>query len=170
MENINNKASKTNENLSNQAVSGQGVNSQASNNRNVSNRAADNQSISNQIGSRIRKYRNQRGLTQETLALNSGINVSFLGDIERGTKKPSVESLEKLLKVLGVSFQEFFDFESDIKPFKDCTALERLNLKLKNRSEDEIEMVFDVARRILEFNDNIKNTRNTKSAKSTKNT
>ena len=156
MENINNKTSKTDKNVSSQAVNSHGLNSQAVNNRNVSDQAVDNQSISNQIGSRIRSYRNQRGLTQETLALNSGINVSFLGDVERGTKKPSVESLEKLLKVLGVSFQEFFDFETGIKSFKDCTALEKINVKLQGRSDDEIDMVYDVIRRILLFNDSKK--------------
>jgi len=110
--------------------------------------------ISDKLGIRIRQYRLQKGLTQETLALNSGLNVSFLGDIERGNKKPSIESLEKLLNAMDVTFQEFFDFETDIKPLKDCTALEKLNLELQNRSENEIEMVYDVIRGILTFNDN----------------
>ena len=42
--------------------------------------------ISEQIGERIRQHRNQKGLTQETLALNSGLNVSFLGDIEEAQR------------------------------------------------------------------------------------
>jgi len=42
--------------------------------------------ISNQVGKKIKEYRLQAGLTQENLALSSGINVSFLGDVERGLK------------------------------------------------------------------------------------
>jgi transcriptional regulator with XRE-family HTH domain len=109
--------------------------------------------ISDQIGSRIRQYRKKMGLTQEELAFNSGINISFLGDIERGIKKPSIETLEKLLKALGVTFQEFFDFETAIKPFKDCTALEQLNVKLQGRSENEIGMIYNVIQQILIYND-----------------
>jgi len=112
--------------------------------------------ISDQIGERIRQHRNQKGLTQETLALNSGLNVSFLGDIERGTKKPSIESLEKLLDGLGVTFLEFFDFETDIKPFKECASLEKLNINLKARPEDEVEMIYNIVEQVLHFNDNKK--------------
>ena len=112
------------------------------------------ENVSNQLGARIRQYRKKIGLTQEVLALNSGINVSFLGDIERGTKKPSIESLEKLLKALGVTFQDFFDFETGIKPFKECTALEKLNLELQGRSEVEIGMIYNVIQQILIYNDN----------------
>jgi transcriptional regulator with XRE-family HTH domain len=109
--------------------------------------------ISDQLGSRIRQYRKKMGLTQEELAFNSGINISFLGDIERGIKKPSIETLEKLLKVFGVTFQEFFDFETAIKPFKDCSALEQLNVKLQGRSESEIGMIYNVIQQILIYND-----------------
>jgi transcriptional regulator with XRE-family HTH domain len=109
--------------------------------------------ISDQLGSRIRQYRKKLGLTQEELAFNSGINMSFLGDIERGIKKPSIETLEKLLKVLGVTFQEFFDFETAIKLFKDCTTLEKLNVKLQGRSENEIGMIYNVIQQILIYND-----------------
>ena len=92
-------------------------------------------------------------MTQETLALNSGINVSFLGDIERNTKKPSIESLEKLLNGLGITFQEFFNFEADIKPLKECTALEKINVKLQDRPDAEVEMIYGVIHQIISYND-----------------
>ncbi len=110
-------------------------------------------SINSQIGSRIREYRVRAGLTQEKLALSSGINVSFLGDIERGNKKPSIESLEKLLAALGVTFREFFDFEVDIRPYKDNPTLEKLNAELQGRPENEIEMIYGIVKQVLAFND-----------------
>jgi transcriptional regulator with XRE-family HTH domain len=111
------------------------------------------ESISGQIGGRIRQYRKHAGLTQEALALSSGINVSFLGDVERGIKKPSIETLEKLLKALNVSFREFFDFETEKKPFEDRAALERLAMELKGRSDDEVAMLLSVIKQILAFDD-----------------
>lgn len=110
-------------------------------------------SISDEIGNRIRQYRQRSGLSQEKLALNAGITVSFLGDVERGNKKPSVESLEKLLRALNVSFLEFFDYETEIKPVKDCSALEKLDLLLKDRPNAEVELIFSIVKQILEYND-----------------
>lgn len=110
-------------------------------------------SVHEEIGNRIRQYRQRSGLSQEKLALNAGLTVSFLGDIERGKKKPTVESLEKLLRALNVSFLEFFDYETEIKPIKDCTALEKLGLLLQDRTNDEVEMIYSVVKRILEYDD-----------------
>ena len=106
-----------------------------------------------EIGTRIRQYRNRLGLSQEKLALNAGLTVSFLGDIERGLKKPTVESLEKLLVALDVSFCDFFDYETEIRPLKDCTALEKLTFELKNRPNDEVEMIYTVVKQMLEYGD-----------------
>ena len=109
--------------------------------------------ISDKLGNRIRHYRKKRDWTQEMLALSSGINVSFLGDIERGNKKPSIESLEKLLEALDVTFQEFFAFEADLKIGEEGTALDNLVADLQGRPESEIRMIHDLAKRILLYND-----------------
>ena len=110
-------------------------------------------SVNDELGNRIRLYRQRGGLSQETLALTAGITVSFLGDIERDIKKPSVESLEKLLRALNVSFVEFFDFEKEIRPFKDCSALEKLTLLLQDRPNEEVEMIYSVVKRMLAYDD-----------------
>jgi len=110
-------------------------------------------SVNSEIGNRIRQYRQRSGLSQENLALNAGLTVSFIGDIERGVKKPSVESLEKLLGVLDISFLEFFDYETEIRPLQDCSALEKLTLLLKGRANDEVELIYAVVKQILAYDD-----------------
>ncbi|MDT8718418.1 helix-turn-helix domain-containing protein [Clostridium sp. 19966] len=42
--------------------------------------------ISKLIGDRIRFFRQDRGYSQEQLALKANLNVSFLGQVERGIK------------------------------------------------------------------------------------
>lgn len=110
-------------------------------------------SVHSEVGNRVRQYRQRLGLSQEKLALNAGLTVSFLGDIERGNKKPTIESLEKLLRALNVSFVEFFDYETEINPIKDCSALEKLSLLFSDRTNDEVEMIYSVVKQILEFDD-----------------
>ena len=56
-----------------------------------------------EIGTRIRRQRERIGLTQEQLGEACGLSCSFVGHIERGTRKLSVESLYKLASVLDTS-------------------------------------------------------------------
>jgi len=58
------------------------------------------------IGENVRLYRHRAGLSQEQLALQSGTNVSYLGQIERGEKNPTVKTLEKIASALGISLNE----------------------------------------------------------------
>jgi len=109
--------------------------------------------VHSEVGNRVRQYRKRKGLSQETLALNAGLTVSFIGDIERGKKKPTVESLEKLLVALNISFTEFFDYETEIRPLENCSALEKLTLVLKDRPNDEVEMIHTIVSQIIEYND-----------------
>ena len=48
------------------------------------------------IGLRIRKQRIEKGLTQEQLAEQAEVSLSFIGHIERGTRVLSVETLARL--------------------------------------------------------------------------
>jgi len=52
------------------------------------------------IGLRIRKQRIEKGLTQEQLAEQAEVSLSFIGHIERGTRVLSVETLARLCQVL----------------------------------------------------------------------
>ena len=52
------------------------------------------------IGRRIHKQRKEKGLSQEQLAELIGISLSFMGHIERGTRKSSVETLARICKAL----------------------------------------------------------------------
>lgn len=55
------------------------------------------------LGARVQRARRINGLTQERLAEMAGISLSFMGHIERGTRKASVETLVALARALGVS-------------------------------------------------------------------
>jgi transcriptional regulator with XRE-family HTH domain len=55
------------------------------------------------LGKRVRIRRKALGLTQEKLAEIVDVSTSFIGHIERGTRKLSVETLYDLCKALDVS-------------------------------------------------------------------
>lgn len=62
------------------------------------------------FGERLKRLRQQRGMTQEQLAEASKLSVDFVSQIERGVSAPSFESLERLAKALDVAVKDCFDF------------------------------------------------------------
>lgn len=54
------------------------------------------------LGAKIRKLRLENQLSQEALAEKCNISTSFLGHIERGTRKMSLETLLAIASVLGI--------------------------------------------------------------------
>lgn len=54
------------------------------------------------VGRNVRRLRVERKLTQEQLAHESGIDLTYLGGIERGRRNPSVDVLGRLARSLGV--------------------------------------------------------------------
>lgn len=51
--------------------------------------------ISKITGQRIRNYRVQQGLSQEKLAEMAGCHPTYIGQLERGEKNATLESIEK---------------------------------------------------------------------------
>jgi transcriptional regulator with XRE-family HTH domain len=60
------------------------------------------------VGANVRRLRKARGLTQEKLALDAAIDLTYLGGIERGRRNPSVAVLGRLAGVLEVHPRDFF--------------------------------------------------------------
>jgi transcriptional regulator with XRE-family HTH domain len=54
------------------------------------------------VGTNVRRLRQARGLTQEQLAFESEIDLTYLGGIERGRRNPSILVLVRIATALGV--------------------------------------------------------------------
>ena len=60
------------------------------------------------VGSRIRKWRVKRGLSQEELAHQAGLYRTYIGHLENARYSPGAYILYKMAKVLKVEVSEFF--------------------------------------------------------------
>ena len=54
------------------------------------------------LGTAIRHYRRQAGLSQAELANRAGLNRTYLSDLEQGLETEQVKRLFRVLKQLGV--------------------------------------------------------------------
>ncbi|HMP77475.1 MAG TPA: response regulator [Kiritimatiellia bacterium] len=60
------------------------------------------------FGELVRTRRGLRGISQEELAGRAGLHRTYLSDIERGARNPSLESIDKIAKALGVPLAMLF--------------------------------------------------------------
>jgi transcriptional regulator with XRE-family HTH domain len=54
------------------------------------------------LGANVRHHRKLKGLTQERLALDAGMERSYVSDLERGQRNPSVRALGRLAEALDM--------------------------------------------------------------------
>jgi transcriptional regulator with XRE-family HTH domain len=54
------------------------------------------------FGKNVRRYRQQKKLTQEQLAFEAEIDLTYMGGIERGNKNPSLLVMARIADALGV--------------------------------------------------------------------
>ena len=72
------------------------------------------------VGNRIRELREERKMTQYALASQSGVSPTYVYQLERGEKSPTIEYLEHICWGLGVTLNDFFK-EKEEKPDKIST-------------------------------------------------
>ena len=54
------------------------------------------------LGENVRYYRKLKGMTQEQLAADAGMERSYVSDLERGTRNPSVVALGRIAMALHI--------------------------------------------------------------------
>lgn len=64
--------------------------------------------VQRQFGARLRRLRLQKGISQEALALTSGLDRSYVGGVERGERNISLVNIHKIARALGVPAKELF--------------------------------------------------------------
>ena len=66
-----------------------------------------------EFGKHLRKIRKEHNLTQEKLAELTGMDRSYISDIERGVKNISIEKLYQIAKALKIELSELVKIKID---------------------------------------------------------
>ncbi|MGG1518251.1 helix-turn-helix transcriptional regulator [Paenibacillus oryzisoli] len=108
--------------------------------------------LRNLIGKQIRMIRKQRGLSQEKLGELAQLKNSYIGDVERGARNISLDSLEKIITALETDLGTFFKFSEIDIASNDVDKQESLEVHtqfLQDRTNDEIKLIHKITRDIL---------------------
>lgn len=104
--------------------------------------------------------RRSRGWTQADVAERIGVSQEFCARIERGTAKPSIETLAKLMHVLGISLQELLTSGDDWQPQtpapvgdseEEPLELRRVYRRLRRASDNALRVVEAVLDRVAKL-------------------
>jgi len=65
--------------------------------------------IRTRLGKNLRRLRNEKELSQEAFAFEAKIHRTYVSDIERGARNPTITVVEKLAVALGVTMGQLLD-------------------------------------------------------------
>jgi transcriptional regulator with XRE-family HTH domain len=105
------------------------------------------------LGKRIRAIRKEMKLKRSEFARLVGMSEDAIGLIERGDAAPRIDSLYKIAVNLNIPLPKLLDLGKDITPKNTKAAggaLSSLDLYLKTKSPEQVQMIHDVAHNIFD--------------------
>jgi transcriptional regulator with XRE-family HTH domain len=101
------------------------------------------------LGERLRTYRNRAGMTQMKLAEKAGVHHTYIGQLERGEKNATLETIEKVARALDLSFETLFealvDGNTDNKVAKEIYEL------VTSQPDKEQKALLDLVKKTVEY-------------------
>ncbi len=95
-----------------------------------------------EIGERLRSIREAKGMTIYRLSQETGIAHNHISDLERGTRKPSVETLRRLAAPLGITLSELFSNGEEVSYLSEKEA--QLIQSYRVLSDHQADIIFDL--------------------------
>jgi transcriptional regulator with XRE-family HTH domain len=100
------------------------------------------------FGMRLRTIRKTAGITQEEAAEKARLNPKYLGQIERGEKRPSFDAIISLAGALQVIPSAFFQFDREEKDSK--ILRKKIDSMLQGCGPEKLQKVYRITKALLE--------------------
>lgn len=104
--------------------------------------------LKERLGERIRYIRKDKGLSQEELGELSGLHTNYIGQVERGNKNLTVESLEKITFGLGITLEQLF---RHLDPMQTKDETSQLLELLESRSSIDKALMLSLAKSVFDW-------------------
>jgi len=100
------------------------------------------------FGKKVRAVRESANMSRELAAEKAGITASYLGEVERGEKWPSLEIIRTIATALSVSLPTFFEFEA--QETDPGILIEKLHRIIENRATEQHQQALRVLKGLFE--------------------
>jgi len=105
--------------------------------------------IAKAVGQRIRRRRLELGYSQEYTSERAGVHPTYIGQVERGEKNATIESIEKICIALDYPMEDLFDklviADSQAQIAQKCYEL------VITQPPKEQECLFDLLQKIIKY-------------------
>jgi transcriptional regulator with XRE-family HTH domain len=98
------------------------------------------------LGRRVRRFRTERGLSQEKAAEQSGISSKYMSDLERGEANVSVQVLERVAAALGTTSIDLLDNEHEAER---AVLVEEIRRFLDTADDDKVRTLYRIMKGVL---------------------
>jgi transcriptional regulator with XRE-family HTH domain len=103
------------------------------------------------VGKNIKKIREQKKLMQKEVAAAAGLHPANYNKMEKGEREPSIDALDKIAKLFGMTVDEIIHFEGKVPKevkIEDKTTNEKLRL-IEQLDEEDKKTIFKLIDKML---------------------
>ncbi len=101
------------------------------------------------IGSVIKKYRKELGLTQEEMAVRLGVTTPAVNKWENNNTQPDIGLVVPIARLLGITTDELLSYKEELAPEEAFVYIEMIRNRLREESFEEV--FKDAKKKIEEF-------------------
>ncbi len=94
------------------------------------------------FGEALKFWRQQRGLSQESLADQAGASTSFIGMLERGERGTTLEQIGRIADALSLEVRDLFTSEEIPQVYREAELLVRRVLSRSSEREVRLFVAF----------------------------
>jgi transcriptional regulator with XRE-family HTH domain len=98
------------------------------------------------LGERLRALRKERGLSQERLGQRSRLSGKFIGEVERGEKSISIDSLYHVSVALEIPLRELTDVRSERQKQVPSAEAQKVFALITGRRPGDVRRAYGVLR------------------------
>jgi len=103
------------------------------------------------LGKRIKELRLKLGLTQDGLGKRANLHYSYIGQVERGNKVPSVKTLKRIAAALNINVESLLYEQSGFEIKDDDILIRELINAVKGCSPQELKLYIRLIEQIKHY-------------------
>ena len=105
------------------------------------------------VGERLKHCRMRKGLSQEQLAEKCGLHPTYIGQVERGEKNATIESIWKIANALELPLEVLFEKLVEYYSEEENLSAQAYNI-LDTLSKDDPRLMLTILNCIVKFRNN----------------